>query len=206
MATGTGLLDQVEADRALRRLRPQMVIRAVSDLMADNAVISLDCGANTHFAGALHPAAREPAASPAPACWRRWRPGLSYRDRRATGLSRPAIRGDRRRWRLRHADGGADHGRGARSADQDHTAEEQCACRGDVRAARDRQPELRLRACRRSISSLSPRHVAPRGSVASGRRKCVRPFRPRLPRRRPPWSRRWSIPRRSPPSPMSCGT
>jgi pyruvate dehydrogenase (quinone) len=31
-------------------LRPQMVIRALSDLLPDNAVISLDCGANTHFA------------------------------------------------------------------------------------------------------------------------------------------------------------
>jgi len=31
-------------------LRPQMVIRAVSDLIADDALISLDCGANTHFA------------------------------------------------------------------------------------------------------------------------------------------------------------
>jgi pyruvate dehydrogenase (quinone) len=30
-------------------LRPQMVIKAVSDLIADDAVISLDCGANTHF-------------------------------------------------------------------------------------------------------------------------------------------------------------
>jgi len=31
-------------------LRPQMVIKAVSDLITDDAVISLDCGANTHFA------------------------------------------------------------------------------------------------------------------------------------------------------------
>jgi len=31
-------------------LRPQMVIAAVSDLLADDALISLDCGANTHFA------------------------------------------------------------------------------------------------------------------------------------------------------------
>lgn len=31
-------------------LRPQMVIRALSDALADDAVISLDCGANTHFA------------------------------------------------------------------------------------------------------------------------------------------------------------
>ena len=31
-------------------LRPQMVIKAVSDLIDDDALISLDCGANTHFA------------------------------------------------------------------------------------------------------------------------------------------------------------
>jgi pyruvate dehydrogenase (quinone) len=43
------LLDQVERTRRAP-LRPQMVIRALSDLLADDAVISLDCGANTHFA------------------------------------------------------------------------------------------------------------------------------------------------------------
>jgi pyruvate dehydrogenase (quinone) len=31
-------------------LRPQMVIKALSDLIAADAIISLDCGANTHFA------------------------------------------------------------------------------------------------------------------------------------------------------------
>jgi pyruvate dehydrogenase (quinone) len=31
-------------------LRPQMVVKAVNNLIADDAVISLDCGANTHFA------------------------------------------------------------------------------------------------------------------------------------------------------------
>src|SRR6202012_5850034 len=31
-------------------LRPQMGIRAVSNLLADDAIVSLDCGANTHFA------------------------------------------------------------------------------------------------------------------------------------------------------------
>jgi pyruvate dehydrogenase (quinone)/pyruvate decarboxylase len=31
-------------------LRPQMVMRTLSDLLPDNAVISLNCGANTHFA------------------------------------------------------------------------------------------------------------------------------------------------------------
>src|ERR1700744_388718 len=49
MAAWTRLLGQVEATPR-SPLRPQMVIKAVSDLIADNAVISLDCGANTHFA------------------------------------------------------------------------------------------------------------------------------------------------------------
>ena len=49
MAGWNGLLEQVESTPR-SPLRPQMVIRALSDLMADDAVISLDCGANTHFA------------------------------------------------------------------------------------------------------------------------------------------------------------
>jgi pyruvate dehydrogenase (quinone) len=43
------LLDQVEATQRIP-LRPQMVIRALSDALADDAIVSLDCGANTHFA------------------------------------------------------------------------------------------------------------------------------------------------------------
>jgi pyruvate dehydrogenase (quinone) len=43
------MVDQIEGT-AREPLRPQMVIRAVSDLLADDAVVSLDCGANTHFA------------------------------------------------------------------------------------------------------------------------------------------------------------
>jgi pyruvate dehydrogenase (quinone) len=43
------LLEKVETT-ARSPLRPQMVIRALSDLLPDDAVISLDCGANTHFA------------------------------------------------------------------------------------------------------------------------------------------------------------
>ncbi|WP_084305248.1 thiamine pyrophosphate-dependent enzyme [Bradyrhizobium sp. ARR65] len=43
------LLDKVEGS-ARSPLRPQMVVRALSDLLADDAVICLDCGANTHFA------------------------------------------------------------------------------------------------------------------------------------------------------------
>ena len=49
MAEWSALLDQVENTKR-SPLRPQMVIRALSDLLPDNAVISLDCGANTHFA------------------------------------------------------------------------------------------------------------------------------------------------------------
>jgi pyruvate dehydrogenase (quinone) len=49
MADWNRLLQQVE-NTARSPLRPQMVIRALSDLLADDAVISLDCGANTHFA------------------------------------------------------------------------------------------------------------------------------------------------------------
>jgi pyruvate dehydrogenase (quinone) len=49
MADWNRLLAGVEAT-ARSPLRPQMVLKALSDLMADDAVISLDCGANTHFA------------------------------------------------------------------------------------------------------------------------------------------------------------
>ena len=49
MASWTHLLGQIEAT-SRSPMRPQMVIKAVSDLIADDAVISLDCGANTHFA------------------------------------------------------------------------------------------------------------------------------------------------------------
>jgi pyruvate dehydrogenase (quinone) len=49
MSDWNALLERVEST-ARSPLRPQMVMRALSDLMADDAVISLDCGANTHFA------------------------------------------------------------------------------------------------------------------------------------------------------------
>ena len=49
MSEWNALLDQVEGTKR-SPLRPQMVIRALSDLLPDDAVISLDCGANTHFA------------------------------------------------------------------------------------------------------------------------------------------------------------
>jgi pyruvate dehydrogenase (quinone) len=49
MVAWNTLLEKVEST-AKSPLRPQMVIRALSDALADDAMISLDCGANTHFA------------------------------------------------------------------------------------------------------------------------------------------------------------
>jgi pyruvate dehydrogenase (quinone) len=49
MVAWNTLLERVE-NTTKSPLRPQMVIRALSDALADDAVISLDCGANTHFA------------------------------------------------------------------------------------------------------------------------------------------------------------
>lgn len=49
MADWNRLLDQVEGTHRVP-LRPQSVVKALSDQLSDNAVISLDCGANTHFA------------------------------------------------------------------------------------------------------------------------------------------------------------
>ena len=43
------LLDQIESTPR-SPLRPQMVVRAVSDLLPDDAIVTFDCGANTHFA------------------------------------------------------------------------------------------------------------------------------------------------------------
>jgi pyruvate dehydrogenase (quinone) len=47
-----GLLDRVCAT-ARSPLRPQMVMRELSNQLASDAVISLDCGANTHFAARI---------------------------------------------------------------------------------------------------------------------------------------------------------
>ena len=49
MSDWNGMLQRVEAT-SRSPLRPQMVVRALSDLLAGDAIVSLDCGANTHFA------------------------------------------------------------------------------------------------------------------------------------------------------------
>jgi pyruvate dehydrogenase (quinone) len=52
MGEWNALLDRVAATERTP-LRPQMVMRALSDQLASDAVISLDCGANTHFAARI---------------------------------------------------------------------------------------------------------------------------------------------------------
>jgi len=52
MGDWRALLDRVCAT-ARTPLRPQMVMRALSDALAPDAIISLDCGANTHFAARI---------------------------------------------------------------------------------------------------------------------------------------------------------
>jgi len=52
MREWNALLDRVAATQR-SPLRPQMLLRALSEAMADDAVISLDCGANTHFAARM---------------------------------------------------------------------------------------------------------------------------------------------------------
>ena len=49
MREWNALTDKMEEDDRVP-IRPQRVIRALSDLLDDDAIISLDCGANTHFA------------------------------------------------------------------------------------------------------------------------------------------------------------
>lgn len=49
MGDWNALLDEIESTERSSS-RPQMLVCAVSDLIAPNAMIALDCGANTHFA------------------------------------------------------------------------------------------------------------------------------------------------------------
>jgi pyruvate dehydrogenase (quinone)/pyruvate decarboxylase len=59
-----GLLAQITSS-SRTPLRPQVVVKALSDLIADDAVISLDCGANTHFAARhLHLRSKQQLTSP----------------------------------------------------------------------------------------------------------------------------------------------
>lgn len=53
MADWRALLDRVANTQKSSRIRPQTVTRMLSDLAPDNAVFSMDAGANTHFAARM---------------------------------------------------------------------------------------------------------------------------------------------------------
>jgi pyruvate dehydrogenase (quinone) len=76
MRDWNALLDRIEAT-ARTPLRPQMVIRALSDALADDAIVTLDCGANTHFA-ARHLRLRAGQRLISPGMLDTMAPGLPY--------------------------------------------------------------------------------------------------------------------------------
>lgn len=53
MAEWSALLDRVATTQKGPRIRPQTVTRMLSDLAPDNAIFSMDAGANTHFAARM---------------------------------------------------------------------------------------------------------------------------------------------------------
>ncbi len=53
MRDWNGLLDRVAETQKGPLMRPQTAVRALSDLAPANAVFSMDCGANTHFAARM---------------------------------------------------------------------------------------------------------------------------------------------------------
>ncbi|MDP9125681.1 MAG: thiamine pyrophosphate-dependent enzyme [Pseudomonadota bacterium] len=48
MLTWNATLERIESD-SRTPMRPQGVVRALSDALADDAIVTFDCGANTHF-------------------------------------------------------------------------------------------------------------------------------------------------------------
>ena len=76
MGDWTKLLDQVESVEH-SPLRPQMVVRALSDLIAADAVISLDCGSNTFFS-ARHLRLHEGQRLTSPGMLATMAPGLPF--------------------------------------------------------------------------------------------------------------------------------
>ena len=144
MADWNKLLDDVETTPR-SPLRPQMVIRALSDLMAGDAVISLDCGANTHFAARCI-RLREKQRFTGTGMLATMAPGMSYAI--AAQLAYP----DRQSVAI-VGDGGFAMLMAELSTAVAHDLpikivllKKQRVGRGHVRAARDRQSELWLRA------------------------------------------------------------
>ncbi len=76
MRDWNGLLAQITSSTRVP-LRPQVVVKTLSDLLADDAVISLDCGANTHFS-ARHIHLREKQQLTSPGMLATMAPGLPF--------------------------------------------------------------------------------------------------------------------------------
>lgn len=76
MGDWNGLLAQITSS-SRTPLRPQVVVKTLSDLLADDAVISLDCGANTHFS-ARHIHLRDKQQLTSPGMLATMAPGLPF--------------------------------------------------------------------------------------------------------------------------------
>jgi pyruvate dehydrogenase (quinone)/pyruvate decarboxylase len=70
------LLARIESSQRVP-LRPQSVVRALSDALADDAIVTFDCGANTHFA-ARHVRFRAAQRLVSPGMLDTMAPGLPY--------------------------------------------------------------------------------------------------------------------------------
>ena len=87
----------------LAPLRPQMVMRELSHQLAPDAVISLDCGANTHFAARIIEL-KERQQLTGTGMLATMAPGhLPLRNRRAAGFCESPIGGRRGGWRIHAA-------------------------------------------------------------------------------------------------------
>jgi hypothetical protein len=192
MAEWNRLLDQVETT-ARSPLRPQMLIRVVTDLLADNAIISLDCGANTHFAARCLRLRADQRfngtgmlASMAPGLPYAIAAKLAYPDRQSV-----AIVGDR----------------GFAMLMAELTTALPMSCCSNFTSARllffskmiFTGRLFRNMAARwgPSISWLSPKHAGATGSVAIGPTMSARPSKPLLPRQVLRCSKRLSMLRRT---------
>jgi hypothetical protein len=148
------LLDRIENAPHLP-LRPQMVIRALSDLLADDAVITLDCGANTHFA-ARHLRLRAGQRLISPGMLDTMAPGLPFAIAGQLACPDRSDGGHRRGRRLCHADGGADHRGEVRPARQGADPQQQPTRSSRFRAARSRLRSIRLRLVADRLRWLCP--------------------------------------------------
>jgi len=84
------LLNQIETTPR-SPLRPQMVVKVVSDLLPDNAIVTFDCGANTHFA-ARHIRLKPGQRLISPGMLDTMAPGLPYANAAALAFpGRPVV-------------------------------------------------------------------------------------------------------------------